>query len=188
MRPASTSRLNGALLCTVFAVTAVAGCRGDRATQDTEKVRAAQAAAAATAATERAPEASAPSAAAESAAAAEAQPQFPPPLFFVSPKPGATVCLPASIDTRFKLNDAMVINGRFDPNAFTVYMDGKNIMRDVEFFPSQTFPQTHVAVLHAMWVYDPGPHTARIEFVGDDGPTAYEWTFDIGADCPPRLF
>jgi hypothetical protein len=119
---------------------------------------------------------------------AAAPQRLPAPMIFVSPKPGSRICLPASIDARFKLNEAMVINGRFDPNAFTVYMDGKNIMRDVEFFPSQSFPQTHVAVLHAMWVYDAGPHTARIEFVGDDGDTFYEWTFTIGSDCPPQLF
>jgi hypothetical protein len=60
--------------------------------------------------------------------------------------------LPDAVDLRFELNEAMTINGRFDPTAFTFFMDGKNAMRDVEFFPSQRFPQTHVAVLHAMWV------------------------------------
>jgi hypothetical protein len=95
--------------------------------------------------------------------------------------------LPDAVDLRFELNEAMTINGRFDPTAFTFFMDGKNAMRDVEFFPSQRFPQTHVAVLHAMWVYEPGPHSARIEFIGNDGAAFFEWTFAIGDDCPAPL-
>jgi hypothetical protein len=66
-------------------------------------------------------------------------------------------------------------------------MDGRNIKREVEFFPSQVFPETHVALLHAMWVYDPGPHTARVEFIGDDGDTEYEWQFTVKEGCPKPL-
>lgn len=117
-------------------------------------------------------------------AAVEDKPQYPRPIILVRPQPGAEICLPASLDVRFELNDAMVINGRHDPTAFDMFMDGKSVKREVEFFPSQVFPQTHVAMLHAMWVYNPGPHTARVEFVGTDGDTEYEWQFTIKEGCP----
>jgi hypothetical protein len=124
----------------------------------------------------------------ETQAAESVELLYPRPIILVTPKPGAEICLPASIDVRFKLNNAMVINGRHDPTAFDMLMDGKSVLREVEFFPSQAFPQTHVAMLHAMWVYDPGPHTVRVEFVGDDGDTHYEWQFTIKEGCPKPNF
>lgn len=120
----------------------------------------------------------------EQAASAQEAPVYPRPIIHLSPAPGTEVCLPHSIDVRFKLNDSMIINGRHDEAAFDMILDGKSIKREVEFFPSQSFPQTHVALLHAMWVYDPGPHTVRVEFIGDDGDTHYEWQFTIKEDCP----
>jgi len=123
-------------------------------------------------------------AAAQTSAAASEKPVYPRPIIHLSPPPGAEICLPHSIDVRFKLNDSMILNGRHDETAFDMFLDGKSIKREVEFFPSQSFPQTHVALLHAMWVYDPGPHTARVEFIGDDGDTGYEWQFTIKEDCP----
>ena len=187
MRPNSDRPLFAMFVCALIAaatLAATASCRNeDRARRDGEPRADVEDAKADS-------HGAASSATAEGSddAPAAAQATLPAPMIFVSPKPGSRICLPAGIDVRFALNDAMVLNGRFDPNAFTLYMDGKNIMREVEFFPSQSFPQTHVAVLHAMWVYEPGPHTARIEFVSDDGPTEYEWTFTIGDDCPPQLF
>jgi hypothetical protein len=114
-------------------------------------------------------------------------PVFPRPIMTVTPKPGEEICQPASLSVRFKLNDSMILNGRHDEAAFELFMDGRNIKREVEFFPSQVFPETHVALLHAMWVYDPGPHTARVEFIGDDGDTEYEWQFTVKEGCPKSL-
>ena len=121
------------------------------------------------------------------AVATDAKPVYPRPILLVRPSPGEELCLPSSMEVRFKLNDSMILNGRYNEVAFNLIVDGRNVMREVEFFPSQSFPHTHVAVLYAMWVYDPGPHTARVEFIGDDGDTHYEWSFTVKEGCPKPL-
>ncbi len=116
-------------------------------------------------------------------AATEGTPTYPDPIILVKPAPDSEICLPFSMDIRFKLNDRLRVNGRHDPTAFDLVLDGRSILRETEFFGSHSNPQTHVALLHGMHVYDVGPHTARVTYSTTEGSNTFEWKFTITGHC-----
>jgi hypothetical protein len=124
-----------------------------------------------------------PTQGASDAPAANAKVEYPEPFIFTSPKPGEAICLPHSLDIRLKLNEAMVVNGVHDKTAFDLTIDGRGILRETEFFPSRSFPQTHLALLHRMFVYDTGPHTVRVTYSTPEGSGNFEFGFTVKEDC-----